>query len=247
MTRPELERMIEAERGVTPHGQRVERGWARLREAVAAGEAPLANLPLEGSLRLVGPAVKTGLGLKVAAGSAVTLTLLTGLAVTTQQRPPLEPTAVSAPPTASIVVQTSAQPIASIDPSPTAAPAAAARSPAPAPLAVAPHPPQPLLTPNRASSARPAERTSTFEAELALIKRAKSALDSEGAAEALSLLAEHSRRFPAGVFAGEREALRALALCRSGRFAEGLALGRRFIEAHPRSPLVDRVHRECER
>ena len=62
-----------------------------------------------------------------------------------------------------------------------------------------------------------AASVSTFDAELTLIMGAKVNLDSGRGAAALAQLDEHARHYPSGVFAGEREALRILALCSSGR------------------------------
>jgi outer membrane protein assembly factor BamD (BamD/ComL family) len=98
----------------------------------------------------------------------------------------------------------------------------------------------------RADGTDRAADPSTFDAELALIKRAKAELDAGRPSAALALLSEHGRRFPRGTFAGEREALLILALCTSGRLSQGRSLARRFAAAHPRSPLVDRVRRACD-
>jgi cytoskeletal protein RodZ len=92
---------------------------------------------------------------------------------------------------------------------------------------------------------RPVAPESTFEEELVLIKQAKVDLDSGRTASALRRLNEHGARFPRGVFASEREALRILAQCSSGASASSRSSAERFVRTHPRSPLVDRVSRAC--
>jgi hypothetical protein len=70
-------------------------------------------------------------------------------------------------------------------------------------------------------------------------------LDSGRSASALRLLSYQAARFPRGVFASEREALRILAQCASGTSASSRSMAERFVRTHPRSPLVDRVSRAC--
>ena len=84
-----------------------------------------------------------------------------------------------------------------------------------------------------------------FSVELALLKRAKRQLDSGNTAAGLRALRQHEARFPRGVFATERDALRAISECASGSRELGRVLGERFVRVRSRSPVVDRVRRVC--
>lgn len=93
--------------------------------------------------------------------------------------------------------------------------------------------------------APPSTSASSFDAELALIRQAKGELDAGRTESALALLRSHARQYPRGVFAGEREALRVLVMCRGSSASEGRELARRFMRQRPQSPLVDRLRRAC--
>ena len=86
------------------------------------------------------------------------------------------------------------------------------------------------------------ERATTFDAELRLISAAKSELDKGRAHLAAAWLSEHAERFPTGIFALDREALRILVRCGQGKDPK---LARAFTEQHPDSPMVDRLLRAC--
>ena len=124
-------------------------------------------------------------------------------------------------------------------------PAASAAEPPPSAEAVEIEEPVPTLPAARGRRAGGGGAPGSFEQELALIKAAKAELDAGRAAAALDLVSQHARLFPQGVFAGEREALRALGTCGAGDSATGRKLGVAFIRAYPTSPLVDRVRRAC--
>jgi hypothetical protein len=81
--------------------------------------------------------------------------------------------------------------------------------------------------------------------ELHLVRGAQQHLNRGEPAAALSLLAEHARRFPSGVLREEREASRVLALCGMGKREAARALANDFIRLAPRSPFVDRVRDAC--
>ncbi len=85
----------------------------------------------------------------------------------------------------------------------------------------------------------------TLAAELGLIRRAHAAANAGNHTEALAILDEHSRRFPSGSLAVEREGARAISLCGAGRRAAGREVAERFLRAHPGSPLRGRVSRAC--
>lgn len=112
-------------------------------------------------------------------------------------------------------------------------------------------------TPSRGSAARRAPQDdrppspptpapgSTLAEESRLLKQARSALVDAQPEQALARLAEHARRFPAGVLTEEREALRAVALCEAGREADGDAAAQAFLREHPQAALAERVRSAC--
>jgi len=79
---------------------------------------------------------------------------------------------------------------------------------------------------------------STFDAELALVRSARAALDASEPAQALSLLAEHARRFPSGSLGHERRATEIAALCALGRLQEAEHSARSFTAAFPHSGVA---------
>jgi hypothetical protein len=87
--------------------------------------------------------------------------------------------------------------------------------------------------------------SNAFDQELSLIKAAKRAFDQGDDGTGLSLLAEHSRRFPHGVFAGEREALRVLARCSKDQSSSARKLAEAFMRSYPSSPMIDRIAKAC--
>ena len=81
-----------------------------------------------------------------------------------------------------------------------------------------------------------------LDAELRLITAAKSELDRGRPHLATAWLDDHARRFPGGVFATDREALRVLVSCSQSR---NLALAEAFAARHPGSAMVERLLRAC--
>lgn len=100
----------------------------------------------------------------------------------------------------------------------------------------------PVAAPNQDPGA---DASSDLEAELALMRSVREALAQGAHAKVLTLVDEHAERFPAGVFANEREVSRAEALCARGELDEGLAVAEAFLRRHPKSHLVARVERAC--
>jgi outer membrane protein assembly factor BamD (BamD/ComL family) len=74
-------------------------------------------------------------------------------------------------------------------------------------------------------------------AEQALLDAARTALAQGHAADALSPLEAHARRFPRGLLAEEREALSVNALVTVGRNDEARRRGTRFLQRYPSSLL----------
>jgi hypothetical protein len=87
----------------------------------------------------------------------------------------------------------------------------------------------------------------TLAEETRMLERARQALHASRPGDALSILDECKRRFPAGRLAPERAALRAIALCDAGRSDEGSRAADAFLAAHSGHALASRVRRACDR
>jgi len=94
-------------------------------------------------------------------------------------------------------------------------------------------------------SAAAEESGSTLAQELALLQRARRALNRSEALLALGIVQSLDERFPDGVLMEERAATRILSLCQLDRKQEAREQGRRFLLAHPRSVYAERVRRSC--
>jgi hypothetical protein len=99
-------------------------------------------------------------------------------------------------------------------------------------------------------SARPARRPASddpadLDAELALLRRARAALAEGRPADALTLLAEHARRFATGLLGEEAALLRVQALCETGARDQARAEAQAFARARPDSSHAKRIVRLC--
>lgn len=93
-----------------------------------------------------------------------------------------------------------------------------------------------------ASATREAlERETMLREESRQVGAARAALRRGDAQGALGMLEGIGERFPHGTLGQEREALAIEALAKSGRRGEASTRAAAFIEAHPASPLVERV------
>lgn len=88
-------------------------------------------------------------------------------------------------------------------------------------------------------------RADPLAREAALIAGVRAAIEAGRTDDALTGLRRHQREFPAGVLLRERLGLRAIALCRSERAAEGRREAEAFVRAHPDSALAARVRLDC--
>jgi hypothetical protein len=222
----ELSRLLRAERAARPPEQALARGWERLADTLRA--APLAAAPAATPALKVGWSLVTKWmlfgavigGLGAAAGTKL---------LTPPREPPanwVQPVSVSAAPplpSTALAPSTGSTPVpAAVAPAVSSAGIAALPNSAPAPTGSA---------------------QATFDEELRLITLAKRELDSGRSHLARAWLAEHTQRFPGGVFAIDRDALNLLASCGEGERNE--AALRRFRELHPQSPLLSRLERAC--
>jgi hypothetical protein len=129
-------------------------------------------------------------------------------------------------------------------PAPPRRPAPSEATPAPpaqasaAEIAPEPAPPAPLL-PGAGGTSLPA-KDDALAAEMEHLVRLRTLRDADPA-QALALAAEGSRRFPAGYFAQEREAIAIAALVRLGRQTEARARAGAFLSSYPRSAFGERI------
>ena len=99
--------------------------------------------------------------------------------------------------------------------------------------------------PKRSEPRPSVDPITALKEETALLDRARSALSSGRARDALARVAEHGRRFPRGTMAEEAAAIRVGALCEVGpdkRWRKALA---GFDRRYPRSPLRVHLRDDC--
>jgi hypothetical protein len=150
---------------------------------------------------------------------------------------------------------------------PEQSPAASDEAPAAAPDAPEPGPPALGATPEQAAAdadaarsralgasraraarraaAAPAQAESSLAIELAMLQRARRALNAENGRLALGIVEELDERFPKGVLVEERSATRILSLCQLERDAEAKQAAREFLERYPSSVYAERVRQSC--
>lgn len=112
---------------------------------------------------------------------------------------------------------------------------------APTGAASTPEPPPP--TPNKRTA--PGSPSDHLAQEGAILSRAGAELHAGHPASALTTLAEHQRKFPAGVLAQERSAARVQTLCALGRTKEAKVEFARLRRTSPNSPLEGRARKAC--
>ncbi|HET7539137.1 MAG TPA: hypothetical protein VFK05_04675 [Polyangiaceae bacterium] len=111
-----------------------------------------------------------------------------------------------------------------------------------APALVAPEPaPSVKPAPEAKAPAQPAR--DALAEEVALLSRATRDLRAGRAAAALKSLDEHQRKFPHGMLAVERRAVRAQTLCTLKRVSEGRA---ELAQLAPQSPAAGRAKQLCD-
>ncbi|MCX4247614.1 hypothetical protein [Paraliomyxa miuraensis] len=227
-----------------PPPERAARNLARIRERIAAGERvddePWSSdrdarhdrtrrSAAAGLLVLGKPAaISVGLGVGTLLMIKLAVTAWVGLG----PPPATEPAAASShaskaePPTLAPAAEPASAGVSDAPPSPTWAPEVE--------TSLAPSPPH--------TSARPVE--DRLRAEVALMDRARTALERDDARVLWRLLDEHERRFPRGALVEERSAWRAVAACRL-HHADAAARAGRFVREHPGSAQVAKVRQAC--
>lgn len=111
--------------------------------------------------------------------------------------------------------------------------------------ASAPDPARPRPLPPAPAPALQSPERSTLAEEASVLAAAQAALRDGDPNAALRSLAEHATRFPTGSMQEERESLRAIALCDSGRVEEGAALVRRQTAGGAPAPYANRMRAAC--
>lgn len=84
-----------------------------------------------------------------------------------------------------------------------------------------------------------------LEGEVRLLEDADAALRRGDTDTALTRLADHAAKYPSGTLSHEREGVRAIALCRAGRLAEGKNAADAFLSAMQNSSLGSRIRTAC--
>ncbi len=119
---------------------------------------------------------------------------------------------------------------------------------APAPSIPAPAPPPVINLPSRMTPPResagpsaPAPSSSTFPAEVAVLDRARAAIDSGNPAAAVAELDAYATRFPHGTMAPEATLLRIEALIAAGDRPAAARVADAFTAQNPKSPYTTRL------
>ncbi len=227
------------------------RNLERIRGRLAAGErveddSPLVEAPprraAAAGLVVLGKSASASVGI---AGAVLLSIKLAAVGWAGLEEPPRPPASTSEPSAPAVVRSESPRNDPSI------------RTPAPPLESAAPNVGESPPTPD---SPRPVDRETTrprsttppdaaaadrLRAEVALMDRARAALDRGDANALWSMMDEHARRFPDGALREEREAWRAVAACRLTH-ANAAARATRFLDAHPRSAQAAKVRRACD-
>jgi hypothetical protein len=271
---PEARALLESTRdGDDPSERDRARMRQRLSLAIAAagaGAAASAAAPAVVSASAAATATKAGIGVQVAASAAApvaatTLSAKIGVAVTVavisvagtgvvlKNERAAEPQAhkpvaavVHAPRAPSRKRVAHEEPSVVSAPEPIAPPSLEAPrvvAPEPVPVARAARAPQ---QPSRVLAPALEALPLSLQTEIQLLSSAQAALRDGGHDRALASLAEHAARFPNGALALERDAVRAIALCSSGRMNIGRSAATELAPRIAGSPLAARLERACE-
>jgi hypothetical protein len=89
------------------------------------------------------------------------------------------------------------------------------------------------------------DEPSSLAAELAMLQRARRALNAENGRLALGIVHDLDEHFPKGILIEERSATRVLSLCQLERVAEARQVAHAFLERYPASVYAERVRGSC--
>ncbi|AKV03980.1 hypothetical protein AKJ09_10643 [Labilithrix luteola] len=209
---------------------------ARLQDALSKFEASRGSDPTSGATQTASGgwrlfSAKTGL--VVAVALAVGAARVMHASNTPASAPPVEARTPAPAASASLEVSEPSsppQPTMSVDDLP-AAPAADAKSGAASTK---------TARTGTAGAANP-ESAASFDDELELVERARTALASGDTSACLDVLDRYARVIRGGVFEREVAVMRIEALMARGERARAKALGEKFLATTPNSPYTDRV------
>jgi TolA-binding protein len=105
----------------------------------------------------------------------------------------------------------------------------------------------PPQAPSTAKSRPVASVAPDLRDEIRLLDQARAAMREGEGSTALALLGKYARKYPRGQFRQEAQVLRVEALKQSGDEQAAVALGKKFVAAHPESPHVERVERATQK
>lgn len=224
----DLAQLLAAERAVRAPPELAQRGLTRLLESVAKTPLPVAATASMSAAKfgwiVASKWIVGGFALGLLGSSVATSLSAPGRAPHGQPR-------VVEPVLAVVAASVAALPVAA-PPAPEPSTAVSATPPTRVPRATSvSRAPTPSVVPQN------------FDAELRLINAAKGQLDAGLPHLAKVWLDEHAVRYPNGVFATDREALRVLATCAEHRDP---AVAARFVAGHPTSALRERLTGACE-
>ncbi len=94
-------------------------------------------------------------------------------------------------------------------------------------------------------SAAPNKPESSLARELAMLQRARRALNADNGRLALGIVEELDERYPEGVLIEERRATRVLSLCQLERLDEAKQAAEAFLERYSASVYAERVRKSC--
>lgn len=230
---------------VPPPGS-AERNLARLQQRIRAGEDVELDEPEPAPRRRVaaagllwwGKAVGASVGLGATAVLSLKLTMMGWAALSRPEPAEAEPVAheSTTPAPAPAPAQPSRSPTETLTEDPSAEPPELE-------AVVAAREGEPAGSP--ASRRRAAPTTAdALRVELALMDRARAALEDDDAVMLWSLTTEHARRFPTGALSEERRAWQAVAACALGR-SDAQARAAEFLRRHAGSAQAPRVREAC--
>jgi hypothetical protein len=87
--------------------------------------------------------------------------------------------------------------------------------------------------------------SSNIMEEMNMIKKASMALNSNNPDLAMIYLNKHNKKFLNGMFAKEREGLKIIALCKSGKVEESEKRRKLFLKHSPNAPISARLRQKC--
>jgi len=220
---PELEAFLRQHRPIERHVPAALRARVLARaKVIAASGGAIPSAPVVPPRASWIPAARGRGGLRIAVAAAIAIAAVAAGAVAALHGRSAPAPRVAAPPSA---------PVTSAGPAPAGSPS----------LHDEPAPPIARPRATRVGATRVGLKGDPFAGELELLQRAHTAYTRREFSLALTLIAEHARRFPRARLAEQREALRVRSLAGAGRADEAHRAAAAFAAQFPRSVLLPRV------